>query len=130
MGEEMIISDVSNIGTHTHTKVDVECDYKISDKCKNIWSLEYRHALRFQQKDGTSICLYCSQQLKNSGRDNPNCKYKDLDDHLFSNIDTEDKAYLLGFIAADGFINPNNSFIFIGSIFSLFSQILATASVQ
>jgi deoxyuridine 5'-triphosphate nucleotidohydrolase len=43
-----------------------------------------------------------------TGRENPNCKYKDLDDNFFSVIDTEEKAYILGLIASDGSIRKGS----------------------
>lgn len=36
------------------------------------------------------------------GRKNPNTKYEKLDDNFFKEVKTEDKAYLLGWIASDG----------------------------
>jgi len=41
------------------------------------------------------------------------CIYKDVDDNFFSKIDTEEKAYLLGWIAADGSINKSGFNIYI-----------------
>jgi dUTP pyrophosphatase len=38
------------------------------------------------------------------GRNNPNCKYINIDDNMFDNIDSNEKAYLLGWIASDGSI--------------------------
>lgn len=66
--------------------------------------------MRFRKlrKYGKDICLYCSRALKHTGRNNPNCKYKKLDDNMFSNIDSEYKAYLLGLIASDGSICTNS----------------------
>lgn len=54
------------------------------------------------------MCLFCSRTQKFSGRSNPNCKYKSLDDSYFNAIDSETKAYLLGFIAGDGTVQPEN----------------------
>lgn len=39
-----------------------------------------------------------------SGRSNPNAKYLQVDDFLFKQIDSEEKAYLLGWIASDGHV--------------------------
>jgi dUTP pyrophosphatase len=41
------------------------------------------------------------------GRLNPNCKYLKIDDDLFENIDSPEKAYLLGWIASDGSVRRN-----------------------
>ena len=53
------------------------------------------------RNNGKYICPLCSIMRKR-GRNNPNCKYKNLDDHLMDVIDTEKKAYLLAWIASDG----------------------------
>lgn len=106
----MIFSDIRTL---SHDKVLVKCDYNISPKCKDEYYLEYRHALKFRKlrNDKKDICLYCSRALKSTGRNNPNCKYKELNDNMFSCIDSEYKAYLLGLIASDGAIGTNNSCI-------------------
>jgi deoxyuridine 5'-triphosphate nucleotidohydrolase len=51
--------------------------------------------------------------LKSAGRKNPNCTYFDLDDSLFADVDTEGKAYLLGWIASDGAIKPGSINLFV-----------------
>lgn len=85
------------------------CDYKISPKCK----LEYECSERaynqnLDRNEGKYICLYCSRMLKASGRNNPNCKHKSLNDNFFEEVDCEGKAYLLGWIAAEGSITEGN----------------------
>lgn len=42
-----------------------------------------------------------------SGRTNPNCKHKELEDSFFSEITSEEQAYILGLIASDGSIHKN-----------------------
>lgn len=42
------------------------------------------------------------------GRNNPNCKVKDLNDRFMENIDTELKAYLLGWIISDGNVTKSS----------------------
>lgn len=42
------------------------------------------------------------------GRNNPNCKYN-IDDNLFSSVDSREKAYLLGWIASDGSVGKNGA---------------------
>lgn len=58
----------------------------------------------------------CSNKCKNnlkaiiySGRNNPNTKYFSIDDGMFNNVDTLEKAYLLGWIASDGHVGKNFS---------------------
>ena len=55
------------------------------------------------------ICLFCSHQLKYTGRHNPNCRYPRLDDQFFARIDSEAKAYLLGWIASDGSVRADGT---------------------
>jgi len=43
-----------------------------------------------------------------SGRNNPNCCVKDLDDSFFHYIDSEFKAYVLGWIISDGSIKSDS----------------------
>ncbi len=83
----------------------VQCDFHASPECKTVWEVT-RRTIRQTKKDndGKIICFHCSRILKSAGRNNPNCKYKSLDDSFFSQIDTEAKAYLLGWIASDGSI--------------------------
>lgn len=88
--------------------VTVDCESKCSNKCRVRWKLRYSRAIDSIENNGKIICLYCSRTSKNSGRGNPNCKYKSLDDNFFNHIDTEEKAYLLGFIAGDGTVQPEN----------------------
>lgn len=59
------------------------------------------------RNNGKYSCPSCSTMML-SGRNNPNCKYKNLDDHLMDVIDSEEKAYLLGWIASDGWLGENN----------------------
>lgn len=63
-----------------------------------------------------SYCLYCSRQVKYSGRNNPNTKYKDMNDDYFADIDSEHKAYILGFIASDGSLTDDTVRIKVRSV--------------
>lgn len=99
----MIHTDINNLTLESHKQVLITCDYQVSDKCSTKYSRQYRDARKTREKNsGTDICIYCSRYLKFSGRNNPNCKYKNLDDSLMSQIDTPFKAWLLGWIASDG----------------------------
>lgn len=61
-----------------------------------------------ERNNGDYICLQCSRRLKNSGRNNTNCKYKGVDDNFYTDVDTEFKAYILGWIASDGTITKGS----------------------
>lgn len=72
---------------------------------------------RFERSKTICCSKECSKIARSEyskGRNNPNCKYC-LDDNLFNNIDCEEKAYILGFIAADGSITKSTISIFIDS---------------
>ena len=104
----MILSECKNLSRCSHKQVEVECDVKISSKCRNRYLSRYRDAITYIENNNKTICLFCSKQLKSTGRQNPNCKYHTLDDGLFQNIDCEHKAYILGYIASDGCLSKNN----------------------
>lgn len=92
-----------------HLKTIVECDFKISDKCKKSYSMSNRAKDKtLLNNDNKIICLYCSRQLKHSGRNNPNVKYTNMKDNFFEEINTDEKAYILGWIASDGNISKNS----------------------
>ncbi len=83
----------------------VKCDFNLSNKCRKEYFVEYRRYLKIlSQNDNKIICLFCSRTLKFSGRNNPNTKYHQIDDNYFDNINSPDKAYILGWIASDGHI--------------------------
>ncbi len=91
----------------SHKLIEVKCDLRISNKCKKKWNVPYRRMMdSIERNNGKILCLYCSRKSKFTGRDNPNCKYTFSDD-LLTVIDTEDKAYLLGWIASDGTIRKH-----------------------
>lgn len=93
----------------SHKLVYVECEFQVSDKCKKSWQAEYRQVCRtMERNNGKVICLYCSRTIKYTGRNNPNCQCKKLNDNILDVIDSEEKAYLLGWIASDGHVSKNN----------------------
>src|ERR1700692_182421 len=95
-----------NLNIHSHKEFMVKCDFCISTKCSKKYKIEYRRFLKvIKNNNNKVICLFCSRKLKFSGRNNPNTKYKNIDDNYFKNINTIDKAYLLGWIASDGHIS-------------------------
>src|SRR6476469_1999984 len=92
------------------SKIWAECDSRTSHKCRVRWLVSARLLRRTKARNNDkNICVYCSRAIKSTGRNNPNCKYKSLDDCFFDNVDTEEKAYFLGWIASDGSISKNGS---------------------
>lgn len=99
----MFLEDTSGLSRGSHKQVSVVCDFQESKSCLVNVTRSYRDARdNMDRNNGSYICFQCSRFMKYSGRNNPNCKYKALDDHLMDVIDSEVKAYLLGWIASDG----------------------------
>jgi deoxyuridine 5'-triphosphate nucleotidohydrolase len=90
-------------------KIHVTCALQVSSKCRKAWQVSRKTLKQTQARNnGKIICLYCSRTSKFTGRTNPNCRYKEVDDHLFDDIDSEAKAYLLGWIGSDGAIKKGS----------------------
>jgi len=105
----MFKTDVSNLSRQSHATVEIECSKKIVDNCSGIKKLQFRDAMNnIDRNNGDYICLFCSRNQKFLGSGNPNSKYQ-FDRNFFKEIDNDDKAYLLGWIASDGNISTNNS---------------------
>lgn len=112
----MVNLDLSKYSFGSNVKVEVICDFNITERCYSHNGESYVRIIQGVNRNridnnGKDICYYCSRRLKFSGRNNPNCKYTDLDDSFFKNIDTEFKAYLLGWIASDGHIHAKSNVI-------------------
>jgi dUTPase len=86
----------NNLLENSHKRVRVKCDFNISEKCKNEYTLEYRQYLQFSRNKKLS-CIYCHNN-KYMEKSDSNCK--NIDDKMFDNIDSNEKAYLLGLIAS------------------------------
>jgi deoxyuridine 5'-triphosphate nucleotidohydrolase len=92
----------------------VKCEFLASPKCRVEWITEERLVNETRANNaGRIICMFCSRQLKSTGRNNPNCIYRDVDDYFFERLDTEAKAYLLGWIASDGAIQNSQISIYV-----------------
>ena len=66
---------------------------------------------RVKNEYGITCSMLCLNKLKTKmymGRKNPNTKYEKLDDNFFKEIKTENKAYLLGWIASDGSVRKSD----------------------
>lgn len=87
------------------TSIVVYCEFNASPKCKVKYKTSSSNARKIKSKNnGKIICRFCSFFTKYEGRKNPNKKYN-FDDHFFNKIDTQEKAYLLGWIASDGHVS-------------------------
>jgi dUTP pyrophosphatase len=88
----------------SHKRVKIECHL-----CEKVYNRVFKDIIKNQERNnGNFTCFTCSRS-KFNGRGNPNCKYKTLDDNFFQKINTEQKAYVLGWIASDGHIGMNNT---------------------
>lgn len=89
-------------------KVKVTCEFGVSENCRGTYFCTPRNIRRTKKNNnGKIICLPCSRRVKYMGRNNPNCKVKSLQDDFMKNIDTEFKAWLLGWIFSDGHIRKD-----------------------
>lgn len=90
-------------GSHKH--VTIQCDSGKNSKCLNIFDREYRILYKQRKRTGgKDYCKFCQKTEEYTGRSNPNTQYF-FDDNYLTNIDSPDKAYLLGWIASDGSIS-------------------------
>lgn len=103
----MIHTDTTGWARGSHKKVEVTCDFMKATQCRKKWIAEWKTVLRFRATNNKDMCLYCSRTIKYTGRKNPNAKYLNIDDNAFKDIDTEQKAYILGWWASDGHIAPS-----------------------
>lgn len=103
-----LFNDVINtFPRDSHKKCKILCEFHISEKCEYEYVREYRDIINTKQRnDGHYICIYCSRKIKFLGRNNPHCKYH-FNDDLMESIDTEKKAYFLGWIASGGYLEKN-----------------------
>uniref|UniRef100_A0A6C0JS51 DOD-type homing endonuclease domain-containing protein n=1 Tax=viral metagenome TaxID=1070528 RepID=A0A6C0JS51_9ZZZZ len=97
--------DVSELTYGSNKRVNVHCEFAVSPICSGIRTIQYRSVRKSMLKyDGKYKCSTCVNFLSR-GRNHSSCKYKTVDDSLMKNIDSEEKAYFLGWIASDGYIN-------------------------
>ena len=70
----MIISNKQKF--RTDEKVLVECDFKISLKCKGVYFKIYKNILKCRENnEGKDRCQYCFNAITKSGKNNYNFKY-------------------------------------------------------
>lgn len=77
--------------------------------CGKEFHVKPKRLQRIKNEYGITCSLVCSKKIKEKmymGRNNPNSKYN-LDDNFFKEVNNEEKAYLLGWIASDGSITPS-----------------------
>lgn len=102
----MLLTNLSNIKLTNKQKARVvlTCDFKTSPNCQAKWETSYYGYMKGRQKrNNKDCCNKCACRISNSGINNPSFKYEKRED-FFTNINTEEQTYLLGWIAADGSI--------------------------
>lgn len=110
----MIITEKEKF--RTDEKVMVKCDFKSSLKCKGTYEKVFRNILKGRQNNnGKDRCCYCFNTLTKTGSNNYNYKYF-KDESFFENIDSEFKAYMLGWIAGDGHLKKDGLYFSIHPI--------------
>lgn len=110
----VLLDNCEGLTKGSHKKVKVKCDLENSEECRGEFYMEYRAYLR-RTENGILKCQQCYFSTL-SGRTNPNCKYEEIDDDMFSKIDSNEKAWLLGWIASDGNIRKSGFGISIKNI--------------
>ena len=103
----MFLDDISELSRGSYKEVIVVCDFRKSESCLGHVIRRYSNIQdNIDRNNGKYSCPSCSKIML-SGRNHPRCKYKNLDDHLMDVINSEAKAYLLGWIASDGWLRGN-----------------------
>lgn len=102
---------IDPVPSNCETKILIECDFKISPKCKGQYKKVYKNVLKCQKNNnGKDCCQFCFNTLTKRGSNNYNFKYE-KDESFFDNIDSELKAYLLGWVAGDGHLKKDGLYL-------------------
>ncbi len=101
----IIDEDISELSKGSSQIVTVNCRHKLVPECRGATQYAYDQVVRLITKGSefTYKCLPCTLRADFYGRRAPGTKYI-FDDDYFTEIDSEAKAYLLGWIASDGHI--------------------------
>ena len=102
----------------TYKTCSIECRTKLLRKkphykcvvCDKEFHVKPYRVKRLKNNLEITCSKKCGNVLKSeryTGRKNPNTKYFMINDNMFKTVDSEDKAYLLGWIASDGHISEN-----------------------
>lgn len=95
----------------TRSIVLVQCDFKVSTKCKKVYKKTYRNVLKSRTLNNEKDrCQYCFNSSTKIGEQNYNFKYP-KNESFFEKIDSEIKAYLLGWVAGDGCLKKDGLYL-------------------
>lgn len=80
--------------------VTVTCDWQATPHCTRLWTKQWGEILRDREAgDGSDVCVPCSHATWSTGL---GCCHHVIDVSFLQEIDSEAKAYLLGWVAKDG----------------------------
>lgn len=82
--------------------------------CGKLIHVQLKRIKRLINEEHITCSMECAKKVKSdlyTGRNNPNTKHKMLDDNFFKEVKSEQKAYLLGWIASDGHISKTGEII-------------------
>lgn len=102
-----VLEDVSNCTTYQ--MILVECDLKCCDTCRGIYKSQWQSVRGgLKRNNGKIFCARCTTSKRSTGNAGVGAKYE-YDRTALDTIDTEAKAYLLGFFSADGNVQKNGN---------------------
>ena len=101
----IIDEDVSQLSKGSSQVITIHCRHQLVPECRGATRYAYDQVVRMITKGSefTYRCLPCTLRADFYGRTAPGAKYE-FDNDYFAEIDSEAKAYLLGWIASDGHI--------------------------
>lgn len=89
------------------SKLAINCEFALSKFCKKTYTItKSAYLANLERNGGVYRCKYCAIEATHGGENSHYFKYH-KNDHFFSEIDSNEKAYLLGVIAGDGFVGEN-----------------------
>lgn len=103
----MILDDITKLSKFSHKIIEIRCDFSISDRCRKQWKNRlYAVNIVRDKNNQKDICGPCATCLKQSGSLSHRYKFH-KNESFFDEIDSEIKAYLMGWVASDGHIRRN-----------------------
>lgn len=96
-------------GSGSNVQVRVFCEFKMAPDCtKEYVGPYYSVFASCESNDGKYMCMRCAYEKIKLDRSN---RRYEFDDNLLEDVDTEFKAYFLGWIGSDGHLGKNGRII-------------------
>lgn len=106
----MVLLD-NRVFIRTDERILIECDFKISPKCKKQYLICFKNMIKVRKNnDGKDRCCFCFNSMTKTGNQNYNFKHI-KNETFFEKIDSEIKAYLLGWVAGDGSLKKDGLYL-------------------